>query len=207
MKRIILALRILFLIIVMFTSNSMYSQYIGVSYYYQGVWNGWRGNNYMNMYHLYGSRHGYRVYEDGKRPADFFFRFWITDYSTPNKKDIKTHYKTNTKWIYKGYVEYYVCDVYPTFEDCLRELERPLYKDDVEDKIFYPEKLALVKANSIRKYGSFNPIGYKKVTKPAEIWIVPYKKYPRIYNIFFDNVGYAIDLGKADEFFGKYDPK
>jgi len=202
MKRIILALRILFLIIVMFTSNSMYSQYIGVNYYYQGVWNGWRGNKYMNMYHLYGNRNGLRVYEDGKRPADFFFRFWITDYSIPNKKDIKTHYKTNTKWIYKGYVEYYICDVYPTFEDCLRELQRPLYKEDTEWSS-YQEKLSVIKANKIRKTGSFSSIGYKKVTKPAEIWILPYKKYPKVYNIWFDNVGYAIDLGIADELYGK----
>lgn len=186
--------------------NVAFPQYIGVSYYYDGVWNGWDGHDRINYYHLYGSKHGFRVYRDGKRPADFFFRFWITDYKTPEKKDIKTHYKTKTKWIYKGYVEYYVCDVYPTFEDCLKELQRPLYKEDTEWSS-YQEKLSVIKANMIRKTGSFSPIGYKKVTKPAEIWIMPYKKYPKVYNIWFDNVGYAINLGKADELYGKYDPK
>ncbi|WP_033147935.1 hypothetical protein [Prevotella sp. P6B1] len=184
--------------------NVAFSQYIGVSYYYDGVWNGWDGTQW-NEYDLYGSRHGFRVYKHGERSADFFFRFWITDYTVPEKKDIKTHYKTNTKWIYDGYVEYYVCDVYPTFEDCLRELGRPLYKEDTQWSS-YQEKLALVKAKNIRKNGYFNPIGYKKVTKPATIWIMPYKKYPRIYNIFFDGVGYAIDLGIADEYYGKYNP-
>lgn len=204
MKRKILAFKILCLIIVLFTSNSTYSQFIGVNYYYQGVWNGWDGTGW-NKYDLYGSKHGFRVYEHGKRPADFFFRFWITDYKTPDKKDIKKHYKTNTKWVYYGYVEYYICDVYPTFENCLKELRRPLYKEDTQ--WFYEEKLALVKANQIRKTGSFSPIGYKKVTKPAQIWILPYKKYPKVYNIWFDNVGYAIDLGIADKLYGKYNPK
>lgn len=196
-----LAIRIFLLGVLLFVPNTAYSQYIGVNYYYQGVWNGWDGNRDMNKYHLYGNKNGFRVYKDGKRPADFFFRFWITDYNTPEKKDIKMHYKTNTKWVYNGYVEYYICDVYPTFENCLKELHRPLYEEDTQ--WFYEEKLALVKANQIRKTGSFSPIGYKKVTKPAEIWILPYKKYPKVYNIWFDNVGYAIDLGKTDEFFGK----
>lgn len=186
----------------LFISTSVYSQYIGVNYYYDGVWNGWYGNDKMNYFRLSGSRNGYRIFTNGDRPADFFFRFWITDYKIPEKKDIKTHFKTKTKWIYKGYVEYYVCDVYPTFEDCLRELERPLYKIDTEWSS-YQEKLSVIKANMIRKTGSFSPIGYKKVTKPAEIWILPYKKYPKVYNIWFDNVGYAIDLGKADKFFGE----
>ena len=201
MKHKTLALRILFLTTVLFISSSMYSQFIGVSYYYQSVWNGWEGAGW-NKYDLYGNRHGFRVFEHDKRPADFFFRFWITDYKTPDKKDIKTHYKTNTKWVYSGYVEYYVCDVYPTFEDCLRELKRPLYEEDTQ-WTSYQEKLTVIKASQIRKNGSFTPIGYKKVTKPATIWIMPYKKYPRVYNIWFDNVGYAIDLGIADEFYGK----
>lgn len=188
-----------------FIPTVVYSQYIGLNYYYDGVWNGWEGTRW-NKFDLHGSRYGFRVYEHGKRPADFFFRFWFTDYKVPEKKDIKNHYKTKTKWIYKGYVEYYVCDVYPTFEDCLRELRRPLYKEDTEWSS-YQEKLSVIKANKIRKTGSFSPIGYKKVTKPAEIWILPYKKYPKVYNIWFDNVGYAIDLGIADELFGKYNPE
>ena len=195
------AIRKLLWVVLLFVSNTVYSQYIRVNYYYQDVWNGWDGTGW-NKYGLYGSKHGFRVYENGKRPADFFFRFWITDYKTPDKKDIKMHHKTNTKWIYNGYVEYYICDVYPTFEDCLRELQRPLY-EEVLQWPSYKEKLALVKANQIKKTGSFSPIGYKKVTKPAVIWILPYKKYPKVYNIWFDNVGYAIDLGIADEFYGK----
>ena len=177
------------------------SQGISVNYYYQDVWNGWDGNNWVNMYHVYGNKKGYRIFKDGKQPADFFIRFWMTDYNVPSKKEIKTHYKNKQNWAYNGYVEYYICDVYPTFEDCLKELRRPLYEDDT--KWFYKEKLAVVKANQIRKTGSFTPIGYKKVTKPDVIWLLTYKKYPRVYNIFFDNVGFALDLGRNDEFFGK----
>lgn len=205
MKYRIFALKSILILMLLFIPSLAFSQFIGVNYYYMGVWNGWDGNRDMNKYHLYGSKHGFRVYKDGHRPADFFFRFWITDYKTPDKKDIKQHYKTNTAWNYNGYVEYYVCDVYPTFEDCLSELGRPLYEEDTQWSS-YQEKLALVKAKNIRKNGYFNPIGYKKVTKPAQISITPYKKYPRIYNIFFDGVGYAIDLGIADEYYGKYNP-
>lgn len=206
MRNKINTFRILLGVILWFISNSMYSQCIGVNYYYQGVWNGWDGNREMNKYQLYGNNHKLRVLKGGDRPADFFFRFWITNYTTPDKKDIKKHYKTKTKWIYQGYVEYYVCDVYPTFEDCLRELERPLYETDIQ-RTSYQEKLTMIKANQIRKTGSFSPIGYKKVTKPAEIWIMPYKKYPKVYNIWFDNVGYAIDLGITDKYYGELNSK
>ena len=205
MKYRIFALKSILISVLLFIPSLAFSQYIGVSYYYQGVWNGWHGNNLINHYHLYGNRYGFRVYTDGNRAADFFFRFWFTDYKIPDKKEIKTHYKTGTKWVYDGYVEYYVCDVYPTFEDCLSELGRPLYEEDTQWSS-YQEKLALVKVKNIRENGYFNPIGYKKVTKPAKISITPYKKYPRIYNIYFDAVGYAIDLGIADEYYGKYNP-
>ena len=206
MKYRIFAIKSFLLVLFLFVSHTTYTQYVGVSYYFQGVWNGWEGNDSPYNYQLYGSKHGYRVMKYGKRNADFFFRFWITDYITPNKKEIKQHFKTKTNWIYNGYVEYYVCDVYPTFEDCLKELHRPLYEEDTQWSS-YQDKLAVIKANKIRKTGSFTPIGYKKVTKPAVIWIMPYKKYPKVYNIFFDNVGYAIDLGVWDKMFGKYDPK
>ena len=36
-----------------------------------------------------------------------------------------------------------------------------------------------------------------KRTVSAEIRILPYKKHPVCYNIFFDDVGFAISLGTA----------
>jgi len=59
----------------------------------------------------------------------------------------------------------------------------------------YDRKLSLIKANQIRNRGNFSPIGLKRVKKSATIKIMPYKKVPECYNFFFDNVGYAVDLG------------
>jgi len=175
---------------------------ISTSHYYNGYWSQWKETDYdwvsigVKYAHirLSGDFDGYCLYYKDSHPSEFFFRFSISDYIQPTKKEIKQHYKTHTKWIYSGTVEYYVCDVYPTFEDCIKELKRPLMKSDMNTSD-YQSRLSVIKANQIRKTGHFSPIGYKKVTKNAEIRIMPYKKVPECYNFIFDNVGYAVDLG------------
>ena len=39
--------------------------------------------------------------------------------------------------------------------------------------------------------------GSVKRIVPAEIRIMPYKKHPVCYNVFFEDVGFAISLGTA----------
>ena len=172
------------------TSFSQAQRGISTAYLYKGYWSKWvdAGKNYYGTWGesrigLAGEYDHFCIYDQGMHPSDFFFKFRISNYIQPSKKEIKQHYKKKTEWVYSGYVEYYVSDLYPTFEDCLRELKRPLTK--------------------MSKGLSFFFFFYKKITRPATIKIMPYKKLPQCYNFFFDDVGYAIDLGM---FYVVFDP-
>lgn len=183
-----------FLTVLIFLScNSLYSQ--KYSCYYDGFWGDW--DSYSGPYtwgvQFHGGYGGFVVFEKHKHPSEYFFVFKITGYSKPTKKEIKEHRKTNTWWVYNGQVEYYICDVYPTFGDCLKHLKRPLLESDTKGSQ-YEEKLLIVRANQINQTGRFNKIGLKRVVKNATIRIAPYKEHPRVYNIFFEGIGYAIDL-------------
>lgn len=172
------------------------------AYYYNGYWSEWKETDYDYIdfalkrakIRIAGNNGSFCLYTYGNHPSDFFFNFSITGYIPPTKKEIKEHFKTKQEWVYSGYVEYYICDVYPTIEDCFKELKRPLDKGDLQ-AYDYDRKLSLIKANQIRNRGNFSPIGLKRVKKSATIKIMPYKKVPECYNFFFDNVGYAVDLG------------
>ena len=163
--------------------------------YYDGYWGNWKSYNssYVWGAKLRGGYDGFVIYENREHPSKYFFKFTITGYTKPSKKEIKAHYKTNTWWEYNGMVEYYVCDVYPTLGDCLKQLKRPLLESDTQGSI-YQEKLSLAKATRISQTGRYSMIGYKKIRKSATIKIQPYKKHPKTYNIFVDGVGYGIDL-------------
>lgn len=191
------------------TSFSQAQRGISTAYLYKGYWSKWvdAGKNYYGTWGesrigLAGEYDHFCIYDQGMHPSDFFFKFRISNYIQPSKKEIKQHYKKKTEWVYSGYVEYYVSDLYPTFEDCLRELKRPLKSKDVETED-YNRKLSVLRASKMSKGLSFSPIGYKKITRPATIKIMPYKKLPQCYNFFFDDVGYAIDLGM---FYVVFDP-
>lgn len=101
------------------------------------------------------------------------FQFHIENYIPPTKKEVKQHLKDNEWYVYKGWVEYYVNDDSPTIKDLLEEYHFP---------VIYPNKK---KANNsicvIRK-------------AEATIKIAPYKEYPKVFNIYFDNVGVGVDV-------------
>ena len=210
MKTSIYIIRCIALCALLLSSTYAFSQKgISTAYLYKGYWSQWidAGFNYYGMTRdskigLAGEYDHFCIFDKGRHPSDFFFKFRISNYIQPSKKEIKQHYKKKTEWVYSGYVEYYVSDLYPTFEDCLRELHRPLKSNDVETDE-YNRKLSVLRASRMSKGLSFTPIGYKKVTKSATIKIMPYKKLPQCYNFFFDNVGYAIDLGM---FYVVFDP-
>ena len=187
--------RILFSLLMWLISSSLYSQ--DFACYYDGYWGNWRPyagyEFHIGEVGITGSYKGFAIYKRGDHPSKYFFNFDITGYAYPSKKDIKQHYKTNTWWVYNGIVEYYVCDVYPTLKDCMRQFKRLLVESDAQGTQ-YQEKLSLVKASQISQTGRFNAIGFKKVSKNATIKIAPYKEHPKVYNIYIDDVGYAIDL-------------
>lgn len=179
------------------TQKGLYTAYL-----YKGYWSEWKETDYdyIDLFvkrakiRIAGNKGSFCLYNYGNHPSDFFFNFSINGYAPPSKKAIKEHYKHKQQWVYNGYVEYFVCDVYPTIEDCFKELGRPLNKSDLE-AYDYNSKLSVIKASQIKNRGSFTPIGLKRVKKSATIKIMPYKKVPECYNFFFDDVGYAVDLG------------
>lgn len=168
-----------------------YSQYhLKHCCYYNDYWGNWKEFDDCKVKGYYDS---FIIYEGSKHPSNYFFKFEIQGYVTPSKKEIKQHYKTKTWWEYYGYVEYYICDLYPTVVDILKEKSRLLREDDLSF-YDYDRRLSALKASKMAKGESFNPIGFKKMRKNAIIKIAPYKKIPQCYNIYFDGVGYAIDL-------------
>lgn len=132
-------------------------------------------NNYWSSWEqahcvgVYGNFSGFSISYAGAQNWDWFFKFQIHNYYVPSKDEMK-RYKKNDQWIeYHGTVEYYVTDKYPTIESVMRVAGTHL-----------------LPANG-------NDLRVKRTAK-ATIRIKPYKKYPKVYNIYFDGVGYGIDL-------------
>ena len=73
---------------------------------------------------------------------------------------IKYHYKNNLPFEYRGYVEYFVSESYPTIKSALKSVG-----------------FAWVKNGDNNSY---------KRTSNATIKILPYKKHPQCYNIAFE---------------------
>lgn len=188
--------RFIILVIVAFLSTCCcFSQDMYFCFNYDGYWGDWK--SCYQWYRIYGSYNGFLIYVNDEHPSDYFFSFTIDNRTAPSKKEVKEHFKSKTWWEYQGTVEYYVCDVYPTIKDCFKEFGRPLRKSDLKTTE-YSGKLSVLRATRIRQQGSFVAQGVTKRTARATIKIAPYSHKtlkPRVYNIYFDNVGFGIDLG------------
>lgn len=140
--------------------------------YYDGYWGEWKKEYYsytkQSWYDIYGNYSGFIVYFESFHPSTYLFKFQINSYKTPTKDEMKYHRKNNTWYEYSGTAEYFVNSEYPTIKDALKSSGR------------FPR----VK----------NGEGYKK-TVHATIKIAPYKDHPRLYNIFFEDVAIALDIG------------
>ncbi|MCH5307978.1 MAG: hypothetical protein J1E37_07805 [Prevotella sp.] len=156
--------------------------------YYNGFWGNWT-EYWTECWGHYG---GFMLYGSGEHKSNYYFAFAIDGYRTPSQKEIKEHRKNNTWWTYTGTVEYYISDVYPTLKSCLMELGRPLKQKDTEDYFYQYEKLPLARATNMRKHGEL--VGFTRVKSKATIKIAPYKKHPEVYNIWVDDVAFAISL-------------
>ena len=148
--------------------------------YYDGYWGEWKDQWLPSLfsstpqkmyYNLYGNESGFIVYDKGKHPSDYVFKFQISNYLSPTKQQIKEHYKRNEWYTYTGTVEYYVVESEPTIKEILKKWGFPIYHD-------WPNRT--------------EPLA-KRVAN-ATIKIAPYKKCPTLYNIWFDDVAIAIEL-------------
>lgn len=162
-------LQLLILFLFVFPIKNQAQDY-GMKYsvYYDGCWGQWTDCVYY--YGLYGNYGGFNFHYSSSHPSDFLFRFQINSYVPPTKDEIKRHWKSQQPFVYQGVIEYYVDEYAPTAKDALKN--HPIFV-------------------SSSKYST-------KKTSPAEIRIMPYKKHPKCYNIFYDNVGFAISLGIAE---------
>jgi hypothetical protein len=136
------------------------------SVYYDGYWGNW--HKWANK--LYGNYGGMIVYNPNYHRSLYQFKFSITNYRAPSKDEIKQHWKSKEWFVYYGVVEYYVTDDYPTIKDALKKFNFPA---------IFPKE---------------GPRPIAKRTANATIKIAPYKNHPKVYNIFFEDVGFAIDL-------------
>lgn len=176
------------------TLSSM-SQIKKFSCYYDGYWGEWSSFSVK----LQGNYNGFVIYPSWEHPSNYYFSFEIDNRTPPTKKEVKEHYKKELWWEYTGTVEYYVCDVYPTIKDCFKQFGRPLMKSDLESSE-YSSKLSVLRATRIRQQGNFVTKGLTKRTAKAKIRIAPYSYKslkPMVYNIWFENVGFGIDLNRS----------
>ena len=158
----------LLILILLSTFSMMTKSQIRTTYNLDGYWGTWRS---QVSYNVYGNYSGFVLYES-YHPSDYVFKFQIDSYKAPDKKTIKRHRKNNLWYNYYGTVEYYVSEKYPTVRAMLK-----------------------AKGFPFRDYG-WGVAGNPRVkrTAKAKISIQPYKKYPRVYNIWFDDVAVGIDL-------------
>lgn len=141
--------------------------------YYDGYWGEWKAQ-YSKFsggcyYNIFGNYSGFSIYLRNHHPSEYCLKFQITSYSPPSKDIIKYHYKNKIPFEYEGVVEYYVSDYYPTIKDALKL-----------------QGFAWVTNSTNNSY---------KRTAKATIKILPYKKRPQCYNIFFEDVAIGIDIG------------
>ena len=150
------------------------SAQISTCSWHDGYWGKW-----IQQYScsILGNYTGFIIYKNYKHPSNYFFQFDIPSYEyiEPTKK-IKKEMLKQRKWYeYHGTVEYYVTEQYPTITSVLKTFEFPTFDCD--------------------SGSDGNPC--VKRTANATIKIAPYKDHPRCYNIYFDDVVVAIDLGSA----------
>lgn len=147
--------------------------------WHDGYWGEWKSHTTRYTYippsyeyDIYGNYSGFIIYKKGAHPSEYIFKFQANSYSTPDKKTIKYHMKNNLWYEYSGTVEYYVTESYPTIAAVLKAFEFPYF--------------------NCNSGSSGNPC--VKRTANATIKIAPYKKTPKCYNIYFDNVAVGIDM-------------
>lgn len=146
---------------------------IGVCCYYDGYWGEWKPLSID----LYGNYGGFIFYNSGDHKSNYVFKFQISNYITPTKKAIR-YMKKNNRWFeYEGTVEYWVHEDYPTIKDVFKKFGCPM------------------RFRFESQYSDNKKPTVKRVAK-AKIQIAPnfYKNHPRVYNIWFDDVGFGIDL-------------
>lgn len=145
---------------------------IKLSCYFDGYWSAWHA--YRSS--IRGGYDGFILYNPSDGPWYPFFKFTINNYYIPSDKGTRNNNIKNNRWYeFSGTVEYYICDDFPSAYQGFKKYREPVLID--------PK----------RTQDEGRPV--KKITSRATIKIAPFKDHPKVYNIWFENVGYGIDLG------------
>ncbi len=164
--------KILILTVLLFFFQNSSAQ--SLCLYRDGFWGNW--SEVGSSARFYGNYSGFMIYNSSVGQWDWGFKFQISGFSIPPKKARKQRIKNNQWYEYKGTVEYFISDDYPNYYAYVKGST-------------YPKFIA---AESFTKQNG-RPV--KKIVVPATIKIAPYKDHPRVYNIYFQNVGIAISMG------------
>ena len=137
----------------------------GVSSYINGFWSEWKTP--LPLLYAKGNCDNLVLYTKGEHPSDFCVHLTIKGFQNKiDKKEKKRRLKENDSYQYNGTIEFYLSETAPTVLNWIKFFggimtPNPKYKDAY------------------------------KVSYPAIIKIKPYKDYPELYMVFFENMGIA----------------
>lgn len=150
--------------------------------YFDNFWSNWQKAPSLRVK---GDFDNFVVYNEEDGPWNYFLRVKINDFTVPTKKQRKKDLKKNKKeknsvvYEYYGTVEYFLPD------------------DPVHNPTLYG-LFQQTKALSFWPQNQEDTSGMppKKVVSNAKIFIFPYKDYPSVYDIKFDNIAAGFYLDK-----------
>ena len=161
--------KIIFIFFLLFCISFDSSAQIKFSAYFDGFWSPWQPAYEARVY---GNYEGFVIHSDDEGPWNHRFKFTIHNFKVPNKKQRKKDIKSKRFYEFTGTVEYYTTDLCPSALMAFRE------------------RKGVYLLPSTQRKGRPS----KKVISKAIIKVAPFKDYPRVYNIWYDNVAIGIDL-------------
>lgn len=162
--------RYVFLLYLVLRTVTIHAQ-IARAAYFDGYWSEWSTYSQFT-WAIKGSYAGFIIYPKEAGPWTPWFKFTIDNFYMPDPKTRKQNYKAGIWYEFTGTVEYYIDDDYLSAYQ--------LFKSSRRASFINPQQ----------------PDGRptKKITSRATIKIAPYQDHPKVYNLWYDNVGLGIDL-------------
>ena len=141
-----------------------------------GYWGEWDVSNWVedmlpsyrqDRFYFNGSVNDFVIHHNSDHPSQYVMRIIVNNLEIDtNKKSKKQRIKDNTWYEYTGTVEYYTELTFQNFGDIIEH---------------WP-------------FSKWKTSNGKKHVVNAIIKIAPYKDYPKVYHIFFENYGVAISV-------------
>ena len=167
----------LFIVIVLVASSSLIKGQIKTCGYYDGYWSEWEKDYFEDLFDridytlpyekVNGNYSGFCIHQGGVHPSLYSFKFQISNYIEPTKRVKKEHLKSNQWYEYRGIVEYYVNDKYPTAKAVLDNIMKKY--EELTAKVADPNIIADNRTwqKLVKEHSDHTPIveEYKKLKK------------------------------------------